>query len=165
MRKNLALALMPFLLVSSATLLGAGSAAADSLRYENGRYGTQVLLPMQIRGIASPQNGDGYIFGFEGWEGHISVYAAQNFRDNGIAGYRRQMQKNFDDITYEAGKKDWFVLSGRYEHNIYYLRVKGCEAGPMHHIYFEHPAKEKEFWKSIIEDYAKTLDGPCFEPD
>ncbi|HAT85003.1 MAG TPA: hypothetical protein DCS30_02945 [Rhizobiales bacterium] len=138
-----------------------GPTLADELRYANSRFGTSASLPMDVAPLQAPENGDGYHFSRSGLEGTISIYGSHNIWGGGLAGYRKELSKSFETITYKAGKKDWFVLSGHEGESVFYVRVRGCTNGPMHHIHFQFPREEKSKWDAVIATYAKTLDGPC----
>ena len=136
-------------------------AQADNLHYTNARFGTSAQLPALDLIATVSQNGDGITIEYADRKGRVSVYGGHNIEDNGLKGYRKALQSYYADITYQAGGKSWFVLSGYEGGQIFYVRVEGCDQGPMHHMYFEFPQEDKRAWQPVIEQYAKTLDGPC----
>ena len=142
-------------------LLLSGPALADSLTYKNSRFGTSMVLPMDIIPLEAPYNGDGRMFRYQGLKGIISVYGQNSISPNGLSGYRSEMAKQYETITYSVAKSGWFVMSGYDRGNVFYLRVSGCDSGPFHNAYFSFPESEKSSWEPIIEGYAATIDGPC----
>ncbi|WP_316862709.1 hypothetical protein [uncultured Cohaesibacter sp.] len=138
-----------------------GPAMADSFTYKNDRFGTSAELPLILKPTTAAGNGDGYRFNYPGLIGTASVWGGYNTEEGGREGYKHYVSGFYDEITYSASRNDWFVLSGWVKGKIFYLRVQGCNAGPFHHIYFEFPENEKPMWQPIIEQFAKTVHGPC----
>ena len=146
-------------------LLSSSAVVADTVRYNNVRFGTSAVLPADFYALEAPTNGDGRTFQHPRFRGTISVYGAYNHTGSRLGDYRRFLKTSYLqeglEITYEAGKKGWFVLSGWDQDQIFYIRVEGCTGGPLHHMHFQYPGEDKLTWAPIIETFAKTLDGPC----
>ncbi|WP_319530268.1 hypothetical protein [uncultured Cohaesibacter sp.] len=157
--------LKPFLIsMLLVPLLFAGTAFADSFTYTNDRFGTSASLPADFYSLQGSENGDGRLYQSDFYHGEIRIYGSYNHAGDRFSDYRAfetDIYSQDSTITYEAGGKGWFVLSGWKGEDVYYLRVEGCDTGPMHHMYFQYPGYEKSRWEPIVNAYAKTLNGPC----
>lgn len=140
-------------------------AMADTMHYQNSRFGTSATLPADFVASMAPANGDGRTFTHPRMNGSISVYGSHNIAGERLADHRDYLTQLYLDggqtITYQASGGDWFVLSGWDGKDIYYLRAEGCTGGPVHHIYFSYSGSEKRQWDPLVKRFAKSLDGPC----
>lgn len=140
-------------------------AMADTLHYQNDRFGTSATLPADFVASPAPANGDGRVFTHPRLDGSISVYGSYNISGERLSDHRDYLTQLYLDsgqtITYQASGTSWFVLSGWDGRNIYYLRAEGCTGGPVHHMYFSFAGSEKPLWEPLINRYAKSIDGPC----
>nr|WP_321457886.1 hypothetical protein [uncultured Cohaesibacter sp.] len=146
-------------------LLMTGFSVADDKTYFNGRFGTSATIPAGFVRQPGPKNGDGHSFESQWLEGRISVYGSYGAVADSFKGYRQYLTNLYGSdgksITYKTNGDNWFVLSGWSGDRIYYLRVVGCNNGPMHHMYFEYAGDQNAQWSPIIKNYSKTLTGPC----
>lgn len=136
--------------------------------YKNPRFGTSVDVPVgNFAANQPPANGDGQSWTAADGKSHISVYGgfmvstAETF-----AGYRdfsRKVEREDGvKITYEAGKGDWFVLSGFRGSDIVYMKAvlsRRCSPFVVNHIYLRYPASKRAEFDPIVTRMAKSLRG------
>ena len=157
-----AIAVGLLLLVSAVPAL-----AADWERYANPRFGTSAEVPVNgFSADPAPENGDG-----QGWtstdgKGQIRVFGSFIVVAETFKGYRefqmRAAQEDGLDVTYSAGGKDWYALSGTQGGDIIYEKAvlsRGCPTPIANHIYLKYPASQRARYDPIVRRMAKSLRG------
>ena len=142
--------------------------AMEWQNYVNARFGTKADIPAHFVADPPPSNGDGRSFRDPNRVGEIAVYASYNVLSDSLSGYRDYLidsyRKEGWELTYMPQGDQWFVLSGIRAEDILYLRVEhgaGCGAELLHHMMFTYPQGDKLHWDPIVNQGAKSLDGPC----
>ena len=107
-------------------MMWAGSVHADSLTYHNDRFDVHGTVPIGFIAEPPPENGDGREFRSQNDSGILLIYGSFNWADT-LAAYRADFKSFYTsrgaEVTYEAGREDWFVLSGLDQGRIFYARV------------------------------------------
>jgi len=165
----------PFLPAAFAFLLAATSgptvAAEKWQRYTNARFGTIAEYPADLfEPEEQPENGDGLAFTSRDGTAEIRVYGshAPSTVTDGFPRYRNWLTKQEVDeglkVSYRAGGKDWFAVSGEARGRIVYIRVVGDCPGLSfaHHVRIEYPFSDKALYDPVVSRVAKSLkSGGC----
>ena len=134
--------------------------------YVNPRFGTRAEVPAQgFTANPPPANGDGQSWTSMDGKGQLSVYGSFIVMAETFQGYRQyrlnSAREEFLDITYSAGKRDWFAYSGTQGRDIVYMKVvlsKNCSSTLVaNHIYLKYPASQKKRYDPIVKRMAKSL--------
>lgn len=157
------------LVLFALTVLANAALAEEQYRiYENERFGTLVHIPPRFTMQDESIFGESAAFGGTDWEGSIHVYAANGDVGDTIADGLARLVEFFRqdgiEITYQATREDWFVLSGIVEDQIVYTRAKirdDCFPVVFHHVTFEYPRRDKKRWDPIVRNSGSSLDGDC----
>jgi hypothetical protein len=131
--------------------------------YFNPRFGTVADIPAwQFRPGTGIEEDEGQTFvSQDGGDSEIAVYGTmlegQPFRE-----YRDWYRSELSGISYEAGGRNWFVMSGRAEGKIYYVkavRSERCGVEIAHHIVLRYPNDLKRQFDPLVERLADSLRG------
>ncbi len=130
MRKQLLLSLFMF--------LGSSLAHGQSLvSYSNERYGFSLTYPDDLQMDPPADNGDGRHFSSASGIS-ISVFGGNNILDETVATTTKSLLSRFDEVSYRAKGKNWFVLSGYKGDKV--LNIKGFVGkGSTNELWIEYP--------------------------
>jgi hypothetical protein len=146
-------AIVAALLCAVATTPGA---AAEG-RYANARFGYAICVPEGLVGQGEADNGDGQRFvSDDGAE--LLVYGAFNALDETLASRREATVARLGPSTYRAGGRDWFVVSGRAEDRVYYVRA-ALRGGVFSTMELTYPAAAAPRWDALAGRLSR-----CFSP-
>lgn len=138
--------------------------AADSHKwttYKNVRFGTQALYPADLfRPLEPPANGAG--LEFESPDGASLVIQGMfnTLDDHSPAAYAREYYTpdSYPNVTYQASGKDWFVLSGTRDGNIYYDKViMSCRGDVVNALTIVYPASLQARYDPLVGKIEKSL--------
>jgi hypothetical protein len=146
-----------FFLLSSGWVM----AAEESWRtYVNARFGVAVdYPPIFTREDWPPDNGDGQTFRTQRGEAVLKVFGSYNV-DNEKSDRLMAAQKRRDvAYTYERAAKTWFVLSGRRNGQISYMRcnLDGNRSDVLGCIELEYPSRDAAQWRNVVVRLAESL--------
>ncbi len=135
------------------------------LVYENERFGTAIDIPaFALNALPAPQNGDG-----QGWvskDTSVSLTAYGSYWsvtveswDDYRVQFRRWLLEEKAILLYAPVGDDWFVLSGKVNNNLVYVRVNRSSRCPdiAHHVRIEYPASEKEARDAWVIRISKSM--------
>lgn len=166
----------PSLLAAALTLLvatasGPATAAETWQRYTNTRFGTSVEYPSGLFEPGEPpENGDGLAFSSKDGSAEIRVYGshAPSTVTGSFPEYRNWLTRHETNeglkVSYRAGGKDWFAVSGEVRGRIVYVKVVGDCPGlsVAHHVRIEYPFSDKALYDPVVARVAKSLkSGGC----
>lgn len=134
-------------------------------RYSNERFGTEVDVPMNLFTVGRPlpQNADGRVFQTRDGSAVLRVSGSAAPRIVGsFSTYRTMVIADEPTMSYRAGGKGWFVLSGRQGGEIRYTKViERC--GAAHSVFLRYPASQKRRYDPIVSRISSTLSARCSE--
>ncbi len=146
-------------------LIVAGAAFADTLTYENSRFGTRISFPADIfdRIDPAPANGDGRRFrSADGAE--LAVFGHFNALDMTpetlIEQARSDATSKSREVTYAASGADWAVLSGHEDSMIFYERHEFGANGVIHVMVLRYPESLHATYDALAGIIARSLEGP-----
>jgi len=126
----------------------------EYVEYCNKRYGFCVKYPSNFKLKSSPENIDGQ--GFYDDKGFsMSVSGINNFGDN-LENQIHFQSKNFETITYQTKKNNWFVLSGYKSSNILYLKTYVGKSS-INNLYIQFPSNQKNEYNDIVTKISKSF--------
>ncbi len=132
-------------------------------RYSNERFGTEVDVPMDLFAVGRPlpQNADGRVFQTRDGSAVLRVSGSAAPRIVGsFSAYRTMVIEDEPTMSYRAGGRGWFVLSGRQGGEIRYTKViERC--GAAHSIFLRYPASQKRRYDPIVSRISSTLSARC----
>jgi len=166
---------IPFVAASLALLLATTSWPATGAetwrRYTNARFGTSAEYPASLfQPGEAPGNGDGLAFESKDGTAEIRVYGSHgpSTVTDSFAEYRNWLTRHEVDeglkVSYRAGGKDWFAISGESRGRIVYIKVVGdCPNLSMaHHLRIEYPVSDKALYDPVVARTARSLKaGGC----
>lgn len=129
--------------------------------YRNPRFGTVAELPPGLSLGTPIDEGDGQAFIDEDGRSEIAVYATL-LEGQPFPQYRQWYGSALGSISYEAGGRNWFVLSGIDQGKIFYmkaLRSERCGVEIVHHVVLRYPQEEKRRFDNLVERVANSLRG------
>lgn len=159
-RYLLRLAIAGVLLLSASVAFG-----AEWMRYQNPRFGTAVDVPLTgFIANSPPDSGDGQIWTSADGAGQLMVYGTLIVTVDNFRAYRKYTlglaRDESVDITYSAGKRNWFVYSGYQGNSIVYEKVvltRGCSSLIANHLYLKYPIVQKKRYDPIVRRMSKSL--------
>lgn len=138
---------------------------ADSLTYENSRFGTRISFPSDVFDVIDPPpaNGDGRLFrSADGAE--LAVYGQHNALDRTpdgmLASARSEAAGREREVTYGASGKDWVVISGYEDGTVFYERHEFGANDTIHSMVLRYPEARKTIYDGLAGAIAGTLEGP-----
>jgi len=163
------------LTASLLALLGSAACSAmgadDWKRYANARFGTSAEYPANLFLPGEPpENGDGLTFEAKDGTAEFKVYGSHgpSVVTDSFPEYRDWLTKHEIGeglkVSYRAGGKDWFAISGENRGRIIYIKVVGgCPNLSMaHHLRIEYPASDKALYDPVVARAARSLKaGGC----
>ncbi len=129
--------------------------------YRNPRLGTVAELPPGFSPGTRIDEGDGQTFMNEDGRSEIAVYATL-LEGQPFPQYRQWYGSALGSISYEAGGRNWFVLSGIDQGKIFYVKVvrsERCGIDIAHHVVLRYPQDEKRRFDNLVERVANSLRG------
>lgn len=124
-------------------------------RYCNARYGFCVSYPNHVGMAPPPENGDGKIF-YDHDGLVMTVSGANNSLDNTLQTEMQSKSEDFDNITYRAKGKNWFVLSGYSSDNIIYLKTFVGNRS-INRLIIKYPARLRAEHYEMVEEIARSF--------
>jgi hypothetical protein len=129
--------------------------------YSNARFGTVIDVPPGFEPRTSVENGDGQTFASPDGESEVAVYGSL-LENQSLQQYRDWYRSELSGKSYEAGGRNWFVVSGTAEGKIYYVKVvrtAHCGVPVVHHMVLRYPEGQKRRYDSVVERLADSLRG------
>jgi len=129
--------------------------AEDFTRYYNSRFGFTVSYPARMGMDPAPENDDGRrISDGEGFV--LTVYGSHNVFEMDVKEAAGAAKDLFDEVTYEASGKRWFVLSGYREDSIVYMKQW---VGPdfLNCLIMEYPQERKKNYDQSVAAIARSF--------
>ncbi|TCD11813.1 hypothetical protein [Oricola cellulosilytica] len=145
--------------------LGAVAADADTLTYENERFGTSISFPADVfdRIDPAPSNGDGRTF-VSSDDAELIVFARRKADGVTVQSLLKQLvdvaSANGIPATYKASGKNWLVVSGYDDNIIYYERHEFGSNGVIHTMTMRYPVRFRDKYDPFVGPIARSLDGP-----
>ncbi|WP_119391856.1 hypothetical protein [Taklimakanibacter lacteus] len=144
-------------------MLTSAALAAGWQPYVNERFGAAADVPADYRAGDPPANGDGLTFASPDGAATIAIWGAlATVTDESLADYAKRLV-SYDkddgwDVSYLAGKSDWFAFSGSKADRIFYEKViKACNGEIANHVRLEYPAARKKEFDLIVAHVAQSL--------
>jgi hypothetical protein len=132
-------------------------------RYTSVQSRTEVDVPLALFEVSRPlrQGADGHLFQTRDGRVELRVSGSSAPRIVGsFDAYRRMVARDEPTMSYRAGGKSWFVLSGRQGGEIRYTKViERC--GAAHSIFFRYPASQKRRYDPIVSRVSSSLNARC----
>jgi hypothetical protein len=150
-------------LVLTATLTSA-ALAAEWRTYVNDRFGATADIPADYKEGEAPANDDGRRFTSPEGDATIAVWGslAASLEDESFAQYAERLvsydKQDGWDISYTAGKKDWYAFSGTKGDQIVFEKIiQACDGQIANHVRLEYPASRKKEFDAIVGHVTKSL--------
>lgn len=146
-------------------LLGGMAADADTLTYDNDRFGTRISFPAEVfdRIDPAPSNGDGRTF-VSADNAELIVFARNNANNVTVQALLKQLvdvaASNGIPATYKASGKNWVVVSGYDDTIIYYERHEFGADGIIHTMTMRYPVRFRDKYDPLVGPIARSLGGP-----
>ena len=158
------------MLVRSAVLAVAGiglfmvSAKAAPFTYVNERFGTVCTFPDEVftDRQPEPENGDGQVWlSADGASLTCSgIYNVDDDTPKGFVAEEKASKEPGYTITYSKTDKDWAVLSGFKDKNIFYERRLFGKDGVIRTVWIDYPPALKSKYDPLVGSIAGSLMGP-----
>lgn len=136
-------------------------AIADTLIYENARFGTTVSFPAELfdTRMDPPANGDGMTW--TNTEGaSLAVYGSNNALMVDEAGLLADMRSSQPGTTYSASGDGWVVVSGIEDGQVFYHRIVFGSDDVLHGVLLRYPLDLKPVYDPLIKPIMDTLSAP-----
>jgi hypothetical protein len=150
-------------LVLTATLTSA-ALAAEWRTYVNDRFGATADIPAYYKEGEAPANDDGRRFTSPEGDATIAIWGslAASLEDESFAQYAERLvsyaKQDGWDISYTAGKKDWYAFSGTKGDQIVFEKIiQACDGQIANHVRLEYPASRKKEFDAIVGHVTKSL--------
>jgi len=151
-RKKTTIMFLVILAGASFVVLGR---ADDFQRYCNPRFGLCVDYPMRLVMEPESTNGDGRRL--HDSKGFLMIVSGiNNVTNDSLESEMQYQQKGFDQITYRAIWKNWFVLSGRKGDCILYRKTY-IGTGTTNHLSLEYPISLKREYNPIVTRISRSF--------
>ena len=142
-----------------------GTADADTIDYRNDRFGTTVSFPGDLFETIrpAPQNGDGRTFtSADGAK--LFVFGQFNALE---LNPELLLERSKDDakargasVSYSATGKNWAVISGTEDDEIFYERHEFGTEDVIHSMVLRYPVAMKPIVDPAVKQIADSLAGP-----
>jgi len=127
----------------------------EYVEYCNERYGFCVNYPSNLKKERPPDNGDGQRF--KDGKGFLMIVSGtNNALDDNLKTEMASQSKDFDKITYQTYKNNWFVLSGYKGSNIVYLKTYVGRSS-INHLYIQFPSSQKNEYDNIVTIISRSF--------
>lgn len=149
-------------LVLTAVLTGSAM-AAEWRTYVNERFGAAADIPADYREGEAPTNDDGRRFTSPEGDATIAVWGSlASVEGESFQQYAEQLigydKADGWDISYTAGKKDWYAFSGTKGDQIVFEKlIQACDGQIANHVRLEYPASRKTEFDAIVSHVTKSL--------
>ncbi len=136
-------------------LLSTAAFAEDFTIYYNSRFGFTVSYPARLGMDPAPENDDGRRF-FDGEGFVLTVYGSHNLLGLDVKEAAGAAKDFFDEVTYEASGRRWFVLSGYSKGAIVYIKQW---VGPdfLNCLVMEYPHERKKDYDQAVAAIARSF--------
>jgi hypothetical protein len=143
----------------------AGTAAvAAPFTYANERFGTVCTFPDEIFTLRQPEpeNGDGQEWLSTDGSSLIcsGILNVDDDTPKGFVAAEKASKVPGYRIIYGKAGKDWAVLSGFKDQNIFYERRLFGKDGVIHSVWIEYPPALKSKYDPLVGPIAGSLKGP-----
>lgn len=150
-------------LVLFVTIAATNSVAAP-FTYSNARFGTVCTFPDEIFTLRQPEpeNGDGQQW-LSADGASLICSGILNIDDDtpkGLVAAEKASQGPDYKITYSKTGKDWAVLSGLKDENIFYERRLFGKDGVIRTVWIDYPSALKSKYDPLVGPIASSLEGP-----
>lgn len=154
--------LFPTLALAAA--IATTTADAAPFTYVNERFGTVCTFPDEIFTDRQPEpdNGDGQVWlSADGASLTCSgIYNVDDDTPKGFVAAEKASKEPGYTITYSKVGKDWAVLSGLKDKNIFYERRLFGKDGVIRTVWIEYPPALKSKYDPLVWPIAGSLKGP-----
>ena len=153
----------PFIALFIISALASAAVAANWQSYVNERFGAAADVPADYKAGEAPVNGDGLSFTSTEGDAQILIWGAfATVNEESFADYAKRLVSYDRDVgwnvSYSAGKDDWFAFSGSKADRIFYEKIiQACNGEIANHVRLEYPAARKADFDSIVAHVAKSL--------
>ncbi|WP_404401924.1 hypothetical protein [Pelagibacterium halotolerans] len=163
----------------------AGPAYADTLTYENARFGTFVTFPAEVfrEAMEPPPRGEGITF-LSPDGASLAVFAMNNaleatpeeFAELSASGVGIDVEtshyRDGDDLITVSGWSDreifierssgdgWVVVSGWTDEGLFYKRFVFGDDNIIHGLQIKYKFSERETYDALIDEIAASFGGP-----
>ena len=140
-------------------------ALADTITYTNARFGTSVSFPAGIfrQQMEPPDNSDGATFVAPDG-GSIAVYGMNNAAGQSPAELADSIadpgERGDFEATYKRAGKDWVVVSGTEDGDIFYHRFEYGANDVLLAVLIKYPKTRKAEYDPLVGAIAGSLEGP-----
>ncbi len=152
-----------FIALSIISALASAAVAADWQSYVNERFGAAADVPADYKAGEAPVNDDGLSFTSPEGDAKISIWGAfATVNEESFTDYaKRLVSYDRDDgwnVSYSAGKDDWFAFSGSKADRIFYEKIiQACNGEIANHVRLEYPVARKSEFDPIVTHVTKSL--------
>jgi hypothetical protein len=148
---------------ATAALL-AGQMLAAQFTYVNERFGTAATFPNEVFSdrMGPPANGDGLTF-LSADGASVAVFGMNNAlaqTPQGLVDEAKARDDEGYELTYSSAGKDWAVLSGYEEGQIFYERFEFGGDDVIHGLLMKYPPALKAKYDPLVDPIAASLHGP-----
>ncbi len=146
---------LPYTIGIVITYMLLASAALADTRYCNERFGFCVSYPTQFKMHPAPDNGDGQAF-YDEQGFSLIVSGINNVMDDDLDRLLKSQRKDFDQITYQARGKNWFVLSGYRQQSILYVKFY-LNPQTIQHLQIRYPTVYAKHYRNTVTAIVKSF--------
>lgn len=149
---------MMLIVMGYLTLLLQAQAQSNSVgytKYCNSRYTFCLQHPRYLQRDEAPANNDGRRF-YDDMGLSVSAYGSYNALFYSLRDQMLEDSKDFDRVTYQTIKNDWYVLSGYKGKNIIYKKTY-LRGEIFYHLYIIYPYQLNEHYKDIVSNISKSF--------
>ncbi|MCV3208297.1 hypothetical protein OHD62_28595 [Mesorhizobium sp. YC-39] len=144
--------------------IAATTSVAAPFTYTNERFGTVCTFPDEIFTLRQPEpdNGDGRQW-LSADGASLICSGILNIDDDTPEGFvtaEKASQGPGYKITYSKTGKDWAVLSGLKDENIFYERRLFGKDGVIRTVWIEYPPALKSKYDTLVGPITSSLKGP-----
>ena len=148
----------------AALIIIPGSAAAgDEITYQtysNSRFGFAIKYPAHWVPQPAPENNDGRRFDSPDGRASLSAWGSFNALEDTIGtGLQREFETPGRKITYKVLKKDWYVVSGYENGNIFYQKTI-LKDDVFYSFLLVYPPEDKSLFDPVVAAVAKSFKIP-----
>lgn len=147
-----------------AAVIATTTAVAAPFTYVNERFGTVCTFPDEVftDRQPEPENGDGQVWlSADGASLTCSgIYNVDDDTPKGFVAEEKASKEPGYTITYSKTGKDWAVLSGFKDKNIFYERRLFGKDGIIRTVWIDYPPALKSKYDPLVGPIAGSLKGP-----
>ncbi|UVK37008.1 hypothetical protein LHFGNBLO_003994 [Mesorhizobium sp. AR10] len=147
-----------------AVVIATTTAVAAPFTYTNDRFGTVCTFPDEVFTDRQPEpdNGDGQEW-LSADGASLTCSGILNIDDDtpkGFVAAEKASNEPGYEITYSKTGKDWAVLSGSKDGDIFYERRLFGRDGVIHTVWIDYPPALKSKYDPLVGPIAGSLKGP-----